>query len=204
MTDSHAGRCHAQLDELVKRVCDCREAFAGLFDHFYPVVFVFCLRRLVDRTLAEDITSEVFLKVARAVHQFSGKTTEDFRRWLFRIATNEINAQLRKQITRERLLAQAVRLGQIQPAAIQPIIDTPFSVKWAQVYELLSELDEREQTIISLRYFAGSSFEEIAAILDSTPDAIRKAHSRTLKRLRDRLLSNLENSHPQPKSAGGG
>ena len=49
------------------------------------------------------------------------------------------------------------------------------------------ELDERDQTIVSLRFFADCSYQEIADVVDTTAGAVRTALSRALGRLRDRF-----------------
>jgi DNA-directed RNA polymerase specialized sigma24 family protein len=69
------------------------------------------------------VTSEVFLKVAGGIRDFPGTSAEDFRRWLFRIATNAINAHLRQSIRRRELLEAAVQMGTINPAVISGASD---------------------------------------------------------------------------------
>ena len=83
-------------DELVTRTKTDRTAFGLLFDRYYPHVTRYCVRRLFDRDVAEDVASEVFLAVASKLRGFLGTTECDFRRWLFRIATNAVNAYLRQ------------------------------------------------------------------------------------------------------------
>src|SRR5437588_11050164 len=82
--------------DLVVRAKSDRGAFSRLYDRYYPRVARYCLRRLFDRTLADDVVSEVFLQVASHIRTFTGRTETDFRRWLFRIATNAVNAHLRQ------------------------------------------------------------------------------------------------------------
>src|SRR5579859_5239150 len=96
-------------DELVVRARTDRAAFGLLYDHFYAPVARYCLRRLFDRTIAEDVVSEVFLQVASHVREFPGRTVTDFRRWLFRIATNAVNAHLRQSRRRGDLWEAAAR-----------------------------------------------------------------------------------------------
>lgn len=98
-------------DELVVRARTDREAFGQLYDAYYPGVFRYCFRRLFVRAVAEDITAEVFLSVASNMRHFDGTTEEDFRRWVFRIATNEVNAYVRKARRRKVLLESAARSG---------------------------------------------------------------------------------------------
>lgn len=72
MTDSRQSTLRDPVDDLVKAARTQRDAFGQLFDHFYSPVFAYCSRRLLVRAAAEDVTSEVFLKVAVGIRGFSG------------------------------------------------------------------------------------------------------------------------------------
>ena len=175
-------------DELVVRARTDRAAFGELFDRYYPRVVRYCLRRLADRTAAEDVTSEVFLRVASHLGKFEGRTESDFRRWLFRIATNAINAHLRQTLRRNELWAQAAQRGQLDGRKTDP----PASVEldrldWPSVYAALQELHHRDQTIVTLRFFAECTYEEIGDVVGATSGAVRTALSRAIARLRDRF-----------------
>ena len=179
-------------DEIVVRACRGdradRTAFSLLYDRYYPRVARYCLRRLFDRTLAEDVTSDIFMQVASHLREFTGTTDTDFRRWLFRIATNAVSAHLRQSLRRQELWEAAARsrhwdhLGSSPPSpAEHDILD------WPAVYQALLELDERDQAIVMLRFFADCSHEEIAAVVNATAGAVRTSLSRTLSRLRERF-----------------
>ncbi len=103
MSDEVTDRQTADDDLLVLRARTDREAFGTLFDRYYPRVLGYCLRRLGDRAVAEDLTSEVFLSVATHLAGFLGRTESDFRRWLFRIATNAVRAHLRQSLRRQEI-----------------------------------------------------------------------------------------------------
>jgi len=175
-------------DELVVRARTDRTAFSLLYDRYYPRVARYCLRRLFDRCLAEDVVSEVFVQVAAHIRAFTGRTETDFRRWLFRIATNAVNAHLRQTRRRQELWEAAARsrhwdhIGGSPPSpAEHDVLD------WPAVYQALLEFDERDQAIVMLRFFADCSHDEIAAVVSATPGAVRTALSRTLHRLRERF-----------------
>lgn len=173
------------VDDLVRRATSDRVALGALYDRYYAGVLRYCWRRLLDRAAAEDVTSEVFLSVAEHIRQFEGNTESDFRRWLFRIATNAVNAQLRQSLRRQEIWRAAAEGGALGTAAVTNTTDA--MLDWSAVQRRLLELDPREQSIVSLRFFAGLTHEEIAGVLDSTPGAIRTALSRTLARLRTQL-----------------
>src|SRR6185369_4056959 len=104
---------YADGNDLVVRARTDRAAFAELYDLYYPRVAQYCMRRLFERTVAEDVTSEVFLQVATHLRTFAGRTETDFRCWLFRIATNALNASLRQASRRQALWKAAVQDRQI-------------------------------------------------------------------------------------------
>ena len=177
-------------DDLVRRAKTDRAAFGGLFDRYYPRVARYSFRRLADRTIAEDVTSEVFLQVASHIGVFAGRTETDFRRWLFRIATNAIAAHRRQSWRRAELWQAAAHRGQFdRTAAAHPRDAEHDRLDWPAVCAAIAQLDEREQTIVTLRFFADCSHEEIADVIGSTVGATRTALARALARLREKLKS---------------
>lgn len=179
-------------DALVVQAKTDREAFGLLFDRYYPRVIRYCLRRLIDRSVAEDVTSEVFLRVAEHFPSFSGATETDFRCWLFRIAANAANAQLRQDCRRAEL-RQAARTKRAEAfvAPSESNSNASDRLDWPVVRQAIEELDDREQTILSLRFFADLSHDEIAKIVGVSAGGVRTALSRTLARLRDRFRSSV-------------
>ena len=175
------------MSELVQAAKLNREAFGQLFNQFYSIIFAYCLRRLLLRAVAEDVTSEIFLKVAGQIAEFPGTTGEDFRRWLFRIATNEINAYLRQTIRRRELLEAAVQLGQVDASACTELLDDDSPVGWEEVYRAIEQLSETEQSIISLRFFGGLKHDQIAEVLGLSSTSVRMKLSRSLAKLRKQL-----------------
>jgi len=175
-------------DELVVLARTDRAALGLLYDRYYAHVARYCLRRLFDRSIAEDVVSDVFLQVASHIREFPGRTATDFRRWLFRIATNAVNAHLRQSQRRHELWEAAARgrhwdrgSGSHSSQAVHERLD------WPAVYQAVLELEERDQTIVTLRFFADLSHEEIADVVNATAGAVRTALSRTLNRLRDKF-----------------
>jgi RNA polymerase sigma-70 factor, ECF subfamily len=175
-------------DDLVVRAKTDRAAFGLLYDRYYPPVARYCLRRLFNRVIAEDVTSDAFLKVATHLHEFSGRTETDFRRWLFRIATNAVNAYLRQSKCRQELWEAAAHSRRLEcTGETQPPPSQYDMLDWPAVYLALLELDDRDQTIITLRFFGGCSYEEIADIMNAKVGAVRTALSRSLTRLREKF-----------------
>lgn len=175
-------------DDLVVRARSDRLAFAALYDRYYPRIMRYCQRRLFVRNVAEDVVSDVFLHVASYLPGFEGSTELDLRRWLFRIASNAVNAHLRQSYRRKELweaAARSCRLPDLERAsAALPMFE---ALDWPAVYQAILELEPREQTILTLRFFSDLPHDEIAAIVGANVGAVRTALSRSLDRLRARF-----------------
>jgi RNA polymerase sigma factor (sigma-70 family) len=63
---------------------------------------------------------------------------------------------------------------------------------WPAVYQAILEMEPREQTILTLRFFGDLPHEEIAAIVGANAGAVRTALSRSLDKLRARFGAEKE------------
>ncbi len=156
-------------------------AFADLCQRHYDRVFRYCVHRLFARDTAEDVTSTVFLKVVGGFDGFRGGE-QDFVRWLWRIATNTVNAHLRKTARRERLLGTLASEVRTENTGI-PVADEAAETRLALKRAILG-LKPRHQAIIALRFFEDMSVSEIAALTGGSPSTVRSQLSRALARLR--------------------
>ncbi len=82
-----------------------REAFRGLFDRYYPRVFAFVQRRLDDRELAREVTSDVFLEVWSNAANFRGESK--ISSWIFGIARFKCMGAVRQRsrLKRSRIVS---------------------------------------------------------------------------------------------------
>jgi len=184
-----------EFDALVVAARSNREAFGRLYEVYYERILGYCLRRLNQKTVAEDVCGEAFLYVARKMPSFRGETEQDFRRWVYRIATNEVNAYLRRDIRRKKLWDDALlqkRLPVSNPTSPNEPND---SVDWPLVHQAIRHLNDKEQTIVTLRLLEEMAFDEIAAIINVLPGTVRVTYSRAIKKLRNWLSSDMIDSN---------
>jgi RNA polymerase sigma-70 factor (ECF subfamily) len=168
-------------DDLVLRARTQAEALGRLYEMYYERIFRFCVHRLFYKEVAEDVTSTIFLEVARRIRSFQGRTEHDFRNWLYVIAANQANAYIRKTSRRRKLLAK------VAAAAEQSPCDDVSALDWPRLYAAILRLRPEHQTIITLRFFENMPFEQIAQIMDITQTTGRVTVHRILKKLRKRL-----------------
>jgi len=160
-----------------------RAAFVQLYRRHYDMIFRYCAHRLFSRATAEDVTSEVFLKMVENFHCFTGMEAQ-FRNWLYRIATNVVNNHLRRMIRRNSLLQAARERANSQADDCEESAE-----KLALLKESMLALKPRYQTIITLRFFENLKLTEIAEVLGSSPGTVRSQLARALARLRKVLGS---------------
>lgn len=169
--------------QLVMQARSDTAAFVQLYRRHYDAVFRYCVHRLFDRQTAEDITSEVFLKVVQSFARFDGENEQQFRSWLYRIATNAVNNHLRKTARRSGLLQC------LSERTVHQTVDCqrPTERKLELLTEAVFALKPRYQTIIALRFFENLKPIEIADVLGSNPGTIRSQLARALARLRKKM-----------------
>lgn len=171
-----------QEENLVIEARTKAQALGRLYELYYDRIFRFCVYRLFNKETAEDITSTVFLEVARRIRSFKGKTEQDFRNWLYAIAANQANAYIRKKSRRKKLLAEAYK-------STTPDGNTGQSSEpdWPSLYAAILKLKPDHQTIITLRFFENLQYEEIAQILNVKEATLRVRLHRILNQLRNNL-----------------
>lgn len=166
---------------LVSQARSDRAAFVRLYRRHYDAIFRYCVHRLYQRAAAEDVTSDVFLKMVEKFNRFRG-TDEQFRNWLYRIAINAVNNHLRKTVRQSNLLKFA-------PEQNNSLLSNceESSMKLALLRQAVLALKPRYQTIITLRFFENMKLIEIAEILGSSPGTVRSQLARALEKLREKM-----------------
>jgi RNA polymerase sigma factor (sigma-70 family) len=168
-------------NDLIIQAQTSYNAFALLYRRHYDAIFKYCVHRLFDRHLAEDLTSQVFLKVVEKFHSFEGSEIQ-FRNWLYKIATNFVNNQMRQ--TARQKTALSIFQERSNKTNSRP---EDSSVKLAILKQAMLTLKPRYQTIITLRFFENLKLTEIAEVLGSSPGTVRSQLARALAKLRKKL-----------------
>ena len=152
--------------------------FAGLYHRHAGDVFRYALFLSGDRTTAEDIVSETFVRVWGARERVELTTV---RGYLLAIARNVFLQGLRRR-RREVVLADSLADRAPTPDAAHEV-----TAELRRVLAALAELPEIDRTALLLRVDEGLPYEDIAAILDISPTAARvKVHRARAKLARTR------------------
>lgn len=167
--------------ELIEEARTNYNAFSLLYRRHYDALFKYCIHRLFDRHLAEDITSQVFLRVVEKFNTFKG-TEKQFRGWLYVIATNFINEHLRKAAVNKK----AENYLKENPQKHNNDIEDK-AAKLEFLKNAIHSLKPKYQTIITLHFFEKMKTEQIAETLGTTPATVRSQLSRGVEKLRKKM-----------------
>jgi len=178
--------------ELVRQAQKAPDAFAELYDQYYPKIFSYILRRTANLEAAQDITSETFLKALNKLWQFRWRNVP-FSSWLYRIATNEINQYFRKteykkSISMEELQEQGFEL--ISPYGPESeLIEAQEKLKqyqdFLEIQGKIVRLPAKYQEVIALRFFEQKQIKEIAEILGKKEGTVKSLLHRAVEKLRE-------------------
>lgn len=164
----------ADDDQLVRLAQQDATQFAPLYDRYFERVYRYCLRRVSDAQLAEDLCSEIFIKVMDNLHRYQDGV---FAAWLFRIAHNTVVSHYRQQ--REHIALDKVILPD-EHNSIAQMTDSLF------VQEILQSVSDEEAELLALRLDAEMSAQEIGAVIGKSANAVRVQIHRVFTRLRAR------------------
>ena len=163
-----------------------RDAFHSLFEAYKDKVFSIAVYSSGgDRTLAEDVTQQIFLKLFTAIRQFRGDS--EFTTWLYRLV---VNACLDERRRSRRLLPW----GTETTAAMDNVSEKkPQERQYARrevseaVHVAIEELKPKFRLPILLKYIEGLSYEEIAEVMGCSKGTVasrlNRGHSQLAKRL---------------------
>lgn len=172
------------VEDLVERAqAGDSEAFAGLYDRYLDVVFRYISYRVGTRPLAEDLTSETFLRALRGMGGFTWQG-RDFGAWLITIARNLIadhykSSRFRLEIT----IADMVSTESPQDAAESPEGAVLRSFTNAALLTAVKQLNAAQQECLVLRFLQGLSVAETAKIMGKNEGAIKTLQYRAVRTL---------------------
>jgi len=158
-----------------------QDNFLAYYNQFKDKIFNYFLYRIgFDKALAEDLTSEVFVKALKAFASFD--ENQKFQSWIYAIAHNHlINHYTRSGRT-------TVPLEELEDF-IPDASDNQFEEKYEaeQVLQVIDEMADSDRDILRFRFVDELDYREIADILCKEEGAIRTQVSRSLEKLRQKL-----------------
>jgi RNA polymerase sigma-70 factor (ECF subfamily) len=158
------------------------EAFAQLYDRYVDRVYRFVLYRVSgDSALAEDITSEVFVRALRKIKGFTWQG-RDVGAWFVTIARNLVLDHFKSGRFRLELVGADPGEGSGDDV-VDPEDQALSRVSRADLYKAISQLGNEQQEVIYWRFLQSYSVAETAAAMDKSEGAIKALQYRAVKAL---------------------
>jgi len=163
-------------EELLEKARQLDEAAVSrLVKECYPFVFRYFYYRSITREDAEDLTSEVFVRVVNSIKGQKGY----FPAWLIRISKNLLTDYYRKKGK-----SRETSLEEIQEPFSNSDRNEKDTLHPDDIRKLLDRLTDEQKEVIVLKFIEGNTNEEISRIMNKSIGAIKALQFRALSALR--------------------
>lgn len=156
-------------------------AFRRFVERYEGLVWGFLARTVQDRTLAEDLSQETFLRAYRALPTFDPNRGAKVSTWLLTIARNTaLDARKKRGLATSELDDET------------PDAATPESIRAARelgeaISRAAAELSNDQREVLVLAEVQGLSMEEIALVVSAPVNTVKQRLSRARERMRSLL-----------------
>jgi len=173
----------SELDlELSKVIAQAQLGDPGAFGEIYAKYAGLILRylyvRVRDQEGAQDLTQEVFVRVIKGIGGFEYRGEKSFLGWLYTIANNVLIGQARRKRAVSTPLDENMEL--VDPRGQDEVLSIYDSVALQQA---ISQLTQDQQQVLTLKFFADMTNNEIATTIGRSEGAVKALQHRALQSL---------------------
>ena len=150
-----------------------------IYAQYREKVYGYIRSRINDAQLAEDLCSDVFMKIYEKLDSFDASKAS-ISTWIYTIARNRLTDYYRSRRVLEEI-PETLSDGSSVEADVcsRETLDA--------LAEALEKLDSRSRDIVILRYYSGKTLKEIADSMRISYAYVKQLHSRALAALRETL-----------------
>lgn len=158
------------------------QAIGAIYDQYFSEIYRYVRYRINDDSAAEDIASDVFVRLLEAARKRQGPQTS-LKGWLIATASHVVNDYLRQQYRRpvEALPDSLPDRG----ASVYSEMDSREQKRMVQ--NAYAQLTTEQQHVLALRFGQGYSIEETAAYLKKNINAVKALQFRALASLQRQI-----------------
>ncbi|GIV75706.1 MAG: DNA-directed RNA polymerase sigma-70 factor [Litorilinea sp.] len=164
------------------------EAFDGLYLLFADRVFRYLLARVGDADLAEEVTSQVFLRLIEKIDMYRIGPRDNvaiFSAWLYRMAYNKLIDVYRQERRLHRVALE--KAAHVTTSHLLERVHARLDFEW--LLEKLQLLNEQQREVLVLRFVEELSIAETAQVMQKSEGAVKALQHRALETLRRYLQS---------------
>jgi len=158
------------------------QAFRSLIERLQQPMTAYLHRLVGDREVALDLAQDTFLQVYKEI----GKTSQDLflDAWIYRIATNYGLRYLNRKRLKQFVGLDRPSSSEVFNANL--VVPGPENQAETRilVHEALSRMKPKDAVCLLFHYGNGFTYEEIAQVLEMTPEAVRKRVARSMEKFR--------------------
>jgi RNA polymerase sigma-70 factor, ECF subfamily len=177
-----------------------REAMTALYHHFVAGVFGYIAARVPDRPTAEDLTSEVFLKMVEGIERVRATEEASIAAWLLKVARITIAGYYRQREKQPEFVSLTLVNGEgdmgISESSTMfanhpdtdPVLRSEACEDWDAVVHAISCLTEEQRQVLVGRLILGYDVATVARMIGKQANAVKALQFRALQSL-NRLLA---------------
>lgn len=155
-----------------------RDNFILLYDKYIKKIYDFVFFKVWNKSEAEDLTSEIFLKAYESMDKFDVTRESAFSSWIYKIANNLVIDYYRtkKDVVSDELIWE-------KPQYYDILWDIQNRDKIKEVLDYLDSLEPIQKEIFIMRIWNDMSYNEISEIVGKSVDNCKQIFSRTMKKV---------------------
>ena len=158
------------------------QSIGAVYDQYFKDVYRYVRYRVGDDAAAEDIASDVFVRLLEAAQKGQGPTSS-LKGWLIATASHAVNDFLRRQYRRP--IEPLTEAMQDHAASVHAEVDQREQNQLVRT--AYGQLTSEQQHVLALRFGQGYSLEETAAVLKKNVNAIKALQFRALAALQRQI-----------------
>ena len=173
----------------VKTIQSKEATLTALYEEYYNRIARYAYVRIGNKTDAEDLAGEVFLKALQSLKSYNERGIP-MQAWLFRIAHNLVVDYLRKKAKRKTVPIDAVQIAN----GTDPAMIAEKNIEMERVTKAMEQLTRAQREVLALRFFGGLTSQETGGILKKSDGAVREMQRAAIAKLRQLLSTDQQSS----------
>lgn len=151
-----------------------------LFERYHKRIFNFLARMTMDRTVAEDLTQNVFVRLLK--YRNSYREGARFQSWIYQVARNIFSDHYQDVKNQRRGFIDVEKIEGIMADSDDTLM---MDEREELLHKSLARLDPDQRELLILTRFQHMKYEEVASIMDTTVANVKVRVHRAIGKLRE-------------------
>lgn len=175
----HSPRMLQQEQQWIHLAKEDPKYFAPLYKKYHDQIFRYVYHRIMDKHIACDVTSQVFLKALKNLDKFKFQGVP-LSAWLYRIAKSELN-----QTFRDKKAKNTVNIDNAHLTTFMHVFEEESNtLNKERLKRAMQKLDSEDLALIKKRYFESCRYKEMGDFFAITENNAKVKTFRALNRLK--------------------